>query len=202
MKRIYAGLFAAVGWFAIIGQYFQTTTSAGNYFSYFTILSNVLVAVTLTSAALAPESRLARWLNGPPVATAAALYITVTGLVYLVLLAPLYHLEGWVLFFDQLLHYVVPPAFVLYWLAFVPKGTLHLGHVVAMLVFPFAYGVYTLLRGPFVGWYPYPFIDAATLGYPRTFTNIVEFTLFFAFAGSIYVLADRLIGKFRAAAAT
>jgi hypothetical protein len=166
MSRLYAGVFAAVGWFAIVGQFFLTPTSAGNYFSYFTILSNVLVALTLTSVALAPGSGI-----------------------------------GWTKQFDHILHYVVPPAYVLFWLAFVRKGTLHVGSIPWMLIAPLAYGVYTLARGPFVGWYPYPFIDVTDLGYPHVFRNIVEFVVFFGFVSSIYVLIDRLAGRLRTAAA-
>jgi hypothetical protein len=196
-KRYYAALVAAVAWFAVIGQYLNSTTTTGNYFSYFTILSNVLVALITTAAALGPESAFGRFLNRPPVATATALYITVTGLVYFFILAPLYHLTGWVLFFDQVLHYVVPPAYVLFWLIFVPKGMLGLRNIAWMLIFPLAYGAYTLLRGPLVDWYPYPFIDATQLGYPKTLRNIGEFTLFFAFMGSIYVLVDHVLGHLR-----
>lgn len=203
MTRAYAGVFAAVGWFSVVGQYVNTYAGslAGtiNYFSYFTILSNILVAATLTSAALAlaRESGIGRLLNKPAVATATALYITVTGLIYFFILSHLYQLEGWTLQFDRLLHYVMPPAYVVFWLAFVPKGTLDLRNVVWMLVVPLVYGAYTLARGPVAGWYPYPFIDAATLGYPRTFRNTGEFIIFFAFMGSIYVLIDRLIGRLR-----
>jgi hypothetical protein len=202
MKRIYAGVFAAVGWFAIVGQFILTPTSAGNYFSYFTILSNLLVAATLTSAALMPDSAIARFFARPVVATSTAVYITVTGLVYYFLLAALYDLEGWTKQFDHILHYVVPPAYVLFWLAFVRKGTLHVGSIPWMLIAPLAYGVYTLARGPIVGWYPYPFVDVTELGYPHVFRNIVEFVIFFAFVSSIYVLIDRLVGRFRTAPAT
>jgi hypothetical protein len=196
LKRICAAAIAAVGWYAIAGQFFQSP-SAGNYFSYFTVLSNLLVAVTTTLVALAPESAPGRFFQRPLMATSVALYITVTGLVYWLILSRIYHLEGWVLFFDELLHYVIPPAFVLFWLVFIPKGTLDLRHLPWMLVAPIAYGAYTLVRGPLVDWYPYPFIDVSKLGYPTTFRNIVEFTIFFAFVGSIYVQIDHAIGRMR-----
>jgi hypothetical protein len=69
-----------------------------------------------------------------------------------------------------------------------------------MLIAPLAYGVYTLARGPLVDWYPYPFIDVSKLGYPLAFRNIGEFVVYFAVGGSIFVLADRLIGRLRPAA--
>jgi hypothetical protein len=200
MMRIYAAIFAAVGWFAIIGQYINAYLDVPggifNYVSFFTILSNILVATTLTSVALAPESGFGRMMTRPAVATATALYITVTGLVYYFLLAALYDLEGWTKHFDHLLHYVVPPAYVLFWAIWIRKGTLSLVNVPAMLLAPLLYGAYTLIRGPIANWYPYPFI-AATLGYPRTFLNIAEFIVFFAMMASIYVLADHLIARLK-----
>ena len=204
MKRIYAGVFAAVGWFAVIGQYLNkyadTLTDSIKYISFFTILSNILVAATLATAALAPESRLGRFLDKPGVATATVLYITVTGFVYHFLLASLYHLEGWTLIYDRLLHYVIPPAYVLFWLLFVPKGTLDLKNAALMLAFPVVYANYTLVRGPFADWYPYPFIDVSKLGYPQAFHNIVDFVILFAFVACVFVLIDRVAGMIRRAA--
>lgn len=196
-QRIYAVLLAALGWFAIIGQYVVSTTTIFNYVSFFTILSNILVTLTATFAALAPDSRPGRLLLKPIVATSTALYITITGVIYYVLLAKLYDLVGWNKTFSETLHYVMPPAYVLFWLLFIPKGTLTLRHVPWMLLFPLAYGIYTLLRGPLVDWYPYPFIDVRELGYPRAFRNIGEFVIFFALMGSIYVLIDQVVGRLR-----
>lgn len=199
--RIYAAVFAIVGWASVIGQYAvsnpHTLASTLDYFSYFTILSNVLVAATFTVAALAPQSAAGRFLLGPPVALATAVYITVTGTTYYVLLSSLYDLSGWELRFNHLLHYVMPPAFVLFWLAFVPKGTLRLRNLLWLLVPGLVYGAYTLAHGAVSGWYPYPFVDVTRLGYPRVVGEIVEFMAFFSLVGAVYVLIDWLIGNFR-----
>lgn len=201
MKRTYAGLFAAVGWFAVIGQYFvaHAGTLAGvvDYLSYFTILSNILVATTLTSVAIAPRSRPADFLTWPPVAMATAVYITVTGLTFYFILSRLYDLEGWTRHLDHLLHYVMPPAYVVFWLAFVRKGTLRLRHVVWMLAPPLIYAGWTVVHGAFSGFYPYPFVDISKLGYPKFFRNVGEFIVFFSLVGSICVLIDRLAGRAR-----
>ena len=61
MARLYRAVFACVGWFAVALQYAVTLadnpdSSAGeltlNFFSYFTILSNILVALALTFSLL------------------------------------------------------------------------------------------------------------------------------------------------------
>ncbi|MCB1496137.1 MAG: Pr6Pr family membrane protein [Bauldia sp.] len=194
-----AGVLAIVGWFAVVGQYFATDVEgfAGtvNYFSYFTILSNILVAATLTAAALAPDSRVGRFLLRPPVAMATMVYITVTALTYYVMLASLYRLEGWARHFDHILHYAMPPAFLLFWLVAVPKGGLRFGAIVWVLVPPFVYGAWTLLHGALSGFWPYPFVDAAKIGYLDFFRNVAIFGVFFAVVATFYILIDRLLGR-------
>ena len=201
MKRIYAGVFALVGWFSVIGQYLTThadgLASTIDYLSYFTILSNILVASTLSFAALAPGSGPGRFLLRPPVAMATAVYITVTGITYYFILSGLYHLTGWTKHFDHLLHYVMPPAYVLFWLVFLPKGALHLRNVAWMLVPPLLYAAWTLIHGPLSGFWPYPFVDLPKIGWTAFIKNVVEFTIFFALVGAIYTLIDRVIGHLR-----
>jgi hypothetical protein len=199
MARIYAAVFAVVGWWAVIGQYVVTyagTPEAVHYLSFFTILSNILVALTFSVAALAPHGSAGKLLLRPPMATATALYITVTGLVYYFMLASLYDLSGWTKVYNSTLHYALPPAYVLFWLAFVQKGTLRLRHALWMLAAPMAYGVYTLARGAMVAWYPYPFLNAAELGYPRTFWNIGEFLIIFIVGALAFLLLDNVLGRF------
>ena len=88
-------------------------TRLGRLVSYFTIQSNLLVAVTAVQLARDPL-RDGRWWRA--VRVAAVVGITVTGLVHFVLLRPLLDLEGasWVA--DKLLHMVVPVVAVLGWL--------------------------------------------------------------------------------------
>lgn len=204
MKRIYAGAFALVGWFAVVGQYFashyDSLSSTIDYFSYFTVLSNILVAATLTSAALAPRSAVGGYLLKPTVAVATAVYISVTGLTYWLVLSALYDLAGWVLFFDRLLHYVMPPAYVLFWLVFIPKGELRLSAAAWALIPPIAYAAYTFTHGPLTGFYPYPFVDLPKIGVWNTARNVLEFIVFFYVTGVVYVAIDRLIARLRQSA--
>ena len=69
----------------------------------------------------------------------------------------------------------MPPAFVLFWLLFIPKGSLHLRTVPWMMLPPLLYGAWALFHGAVTGWYPYPFIDVGKLGYPLVFLHIIEF---------------------------
>jgi hypothetical protein len=102
-------------------------------------------------------------------------------------------IHGWEARYDHLLHYVMPPAYVLFWLLYIPKGSLHLHNVPAIMVPPLTYGGWTLLHGAFSGFYPYPFVNVAKIGYDSVLTHIVEFVFVFAFAGVVFVVLDRLI---------
>ncbi|MEX0852930.1 MAG: Pr6Pr family membrane protein [Bauldia sp.] len=168
-----------------------------DFFSFFTVESNLLVAGLTGAFALASGARGATLIKRPAVAGAASLYIAVTGVTYYVLLSAIYHPVGLGLLATNLLHYVVPPAYVAFWLVFVPKGALGLRAAAAWLAFPIAYAAYTLIRGPFAGLYPYPFIDAAALGYAGVLRSVAGLIVGFALAAILIVALDRLMGRLR-----
>ena len=142
-----------------------------SFFSYFTVLTNTLVATVLTCAVTPRESAARRWFLQPWVSSGVTVSIVVVGLAYSVLLRHLWHPEGWQFIADELLHDVMPLVFLGYWWFCVPKGTLRLWHLPVWLIYPLVYFAYALLRGNLLGAYAYPFIDVAVLGYPQVFIN-------------------------------
>lgn len=130
-------------------------------FTYFTILSNLLVAYGAWTLALGRDrdSRLWRVLR-----LDALIGITVTGLVHYVMLRPLFHPEGldWVA--DRALHVAVPLAAVLGWLACGPRGRVRGADVWWALLPPVGWLVVVFLRGAVTGFYPYPFLDVGANG--------------------------------------
>lgn len=196
--RFYGGIAAVIGWFALGLQLLLILTAdsdisvggrAVNFFSYFTILSNILAALVLTSAWRGGGIFLGR----PGVQTAATLYMTITGLVYTFILAGIWAPTGWAFVADALLHYVMPVVVVLFWFLFVRKGTLTTRSIVWMMAFPIVYAAYSLIRGPIVEWYPYPFLDVGDLGGGRVAANIVAMIVAFLVVGAIYLGLDRLL---------
>ncbi len=129
--------------------------SDGDYFSYFTVLSNLFVVAMLLHGALRPahtRSRTVELLRG-----AAVVYILTTGIVYLLLLsghAPTY---PWV---NAILHYLMPVAVTLDWLSDPPSVRLEPARTLVLwMAFPLLYVFYTLARGAIVDWYPYFFVN-------------------------------------------
>jgi hypothetical protein len=201
-RRTVAALLAAVGWFALalqLGIMLRNATTAGtgllaavgSFLSFFTVLTNLLVAVGLAATIPAVPPRVLRPFVEPPGATALAGYITVVGVVYSLVLRQLWHPTGAQRVADVLLHDVMPLAYVIYWLALVPKGRLRWRHVWPWLAFPGVYTVASLVRGALIHVYPYPFIDVVALGYRRVLGNMVLLFSAFLVLGLVYVAIDR-----------
>lgn len=133
------------------------------FISYFTVLSNLLVAVTATTLALG-QDRAPTWWR--VVRLNAVVSIAVTGLVHWFFLRPLLNLSGADYLADKLLHVVVPLLAVIGWVAFGPRGLAGRALLLPSLIYPIGWLVYTLVRGAIVDWYPYPFLDVGLHGYP------------------------------------
>ena len=156
---------------------------AGNFFSFFTIQSNILAAAALLSAALVRRKE--RSLGFDAARTAATFYIAITGVVFAALLSGLQEqLDTHNPFANSVLHYVIPAAVVVDWLADPPRHRLGTKVALAWLAYPVAWFGYTLARGAAVGWYPYPFVDVSRHGYGRVLVNGVVFLAAFA-AGAL-----------------
>ena len=155
-QRFFGIALALMTWFAIILQLLITTESYTNFFSYFTILSNILVAVGLSCAIFIPHTKLGNYCASISVQSAIALYIFIVGLVYNLVLRGIWEPKGWQLLADNLLHVAVPLLYVLYWLVFIPKGTLTWKDGIVWAYFPLVYLIYSLIRGQFDGLVPLP----------------------------------------------
>ncbi|MEX5666709.1 Pr6Pr family membrane protein [Pseudomonas neuropathica] len=162
-----------------------------SFFSYFTILTNTLVATVLTCAVTDRESAARRWFLQPWVSSGIAVSIAVVGLAYSLLLRHLWHPEGWQFIADELLHDVMPLLFLGYWWVCVPKGSLRWWHLPVWLIYPLVYFIYALLRGHLLGAYAYPFIDVAVLGYPQVLVNAGGILVGFVGIGLVVIGLDR-----------
>lgn len=171
-------------------------TRLGRLVSYFTIQSNLLVAVTAWQLWRDPL-RDGRWWR--PVRLAALVGITVTGLVHFVLLRPLLHLEGLNYVADKMLHLVVPVLAIAVWAAVGPRPRSSWRSAPVVLVWPLVWLAYTLVVGGLSGWYPYPFLDPSGSGWGAVVLACVGITVLVVAVGAAYVALDR---RLRAAPAT
>jgi hypothetical protein len=181
-KKTTGTVIAIIAWFALILQLslsLKTITATGfsslktitNFFSYFTILSNLFVAISLTLVLISPTSRPGTFFSKTSVQSAIAVYIFIVGLVYNLVLRNLWAPSGLQLVADNLLHVAVPFFYVIYWGVFTPRRKLQWKNIFPWLIFPALYLAYSLLRGPVANWYPYPFVDADKFGYGKVVVN-------------------------------
>jgi hypothetical protein len=198
-----AGLLAGITWFALVLQLvlllnpavptgFSTLKSIINFFSYFTILSNLLVAVCLTVILIIPSSPAGRFFSRASVQSAITVYIFIVGLVYNLVLRNLWKPEGWQLVADNLLHVAVPLLFSLYWFFFIPSRSLQWKQLLPWLLFPALYLAYSLLRGEYTHWYPYPFLHAGNLGYGKVVINAIAVLVAFVVTGAGIIGINRM----------
>lgn len=160
------GFFGLLVLVAIAAQ-LKVTVDAGvlnlvNFFSYFTIQSNLIGAAVLLFLAVrggAPRSARVDWWRG-----AASVYLTVTFAVVIVLLSKVdVGLQlPWV---DFVLHKLIPVVVVADYVLDPPANRLSMRGGLFWLVYPVVWITYTMIRGPIAGWYPYPFLDPANGGY-------------------------------------
>lgn len=170
---------ALLSWFAVTAQFFisidnaslETFTLVIRFFSYFTILTNLIVAVCSTSLALFPKKPIGLFFSKRSTLTAVTLYILLVGLVYNVLLRALWQPHGMAKIVDELLHSVIPLLVLIYWWCDQGKGGMGWKDLLGWLIYPFIYLLYTLGHGAISGFYPYPFVDVNTLGWSTMLIN-------------------------------
>jgi hypothetical protein len=122
-------------------------------------------------------------------------YIIVVGVVYEQLLRHLWHPQGMQLLADLVLHDAVPLLYSLYWLVFISKGGLRWSDPAIWLLYPVVFFLYSMFRGVTFGIYPYPFINAAPLGFERVFENAMTLLAIFYGLGAGLTLLDHALGS-------
>jgi hypothetical protein len=172
------------------GEHVTLGTRFERLFSYFTIQSNLFVLGTSIAVALNVfrDGKLWRVLRFD-----ALLGIIITGLVYETILAPLVHLEGWALVATIGFHYIAPWATLIGWLIFGPRPRMTWVTTAFAFIWPLLWLVYTFVHGAVTGWYPYPFLDVATIGFADSVRNSAVVLLIGVVIAVVLTLLDRYL---------
>jgi hypothetical protein len=163
-----------------------------NVFCFFTVQSNIIVGITCLLLALRLDRRTAVFrvirLDG-------LLGIVVTFLVFHLALSSLQELSGKAAVADLLLHTASPIMCTLGWLVFGPRGWVTWRVVWLSLIFPICWLVFTLVRGPIVNFYPYPFLDVDEHGYPQVLVNCAIVAILFVGLGALARVTDQWLSR-------
>ena len=153
--------FAAVTLVAVGAQlivHVQNQFPLGNFFSYFTNLSNLFAAIVFIIGAVYLLQRRDPTPADDLVRGASVVAMAIVGIVFSVLLqdTDLGKLLPWV---NAIVHYIMPVVVVADWFYQPPKSRVRLRQALYWLIYPLLYLVYTLIRGAATGFYPYPFLN-------------------------------------------
>lgn len=189
-----------IGWFALIAQYYlhienrisSLPEANFRFFTYFTILVNLIVAIYFTSIAFKKqgvEDKNSGYL------TAITVYITIVGVTYQIILRGTWQPTGLQRLVDELLHSVMPVLTIIFWYLFENKALVKYNQILKWAIFPIVYLIAILIRGSFSGFYPYPFVDVAALGLTKVLINSLFITIFFFIISFLYIKIGKAISK-------
>ncbi len=197
----YAKIFGfCIVWFAITIQFIlmmqnrqadilETTI---RFFSFFTILTNILVALYFTASLFKLKRFPFNLLLDKGAITAITAFIIIVGLVYQIVLRGIWAPTGLQYIVDELLHTIIPLFMLGYWFFNAKKEDLILSAVFYWLLYPIIYIALIIVRGYYSGYYPYPFLNIEEIGLETALINI-----FIIFALSITIItALSIVGKY------
>jgi hypothetical protein len=128
--------------------------------------------------------------------------ITVTMLIYLIVLVPTRFADGDAEIFsltDNLIHIITPVLVIVDWLVFVPKGSFRWIDPLLWTLIPYAYLAWAFAHGALGGeftpgqTYPYPFMDVDALGLGGVAQWIIALTIALVAVGFVFVIIDRVL---------
>jgi hypothetical protein len=159
------------------------------YFGYFTILTNLFVALVAMAELAGGRWAWAKTLARRSVAGCATASIVFVCASYHLLLGNIWAPEGLQKLADLDLHYAVPLLALLHW-TLSPGPRLPARAPLIWCAYPAAYFAYALIRGAWLHRYPYPFIDVSVLGLSRVWLNsLILLAAFLVFGYSIWGIA-------------
>jgi hypothetical protein len=200
MKRPFAFIVALVAWFALVVQLvvsIRLGIARGGgwafglwmYVAFFTVTTNLIVAIASLAVAVAPASRVGRALGNADSMTGISASIILVAITYNAILAGLWRPSGWQLIADLALHDVVPVLFVVLWWIAVPRRSVVLRRAALWAIYPVVYFAYAMIRGVLTDFYPYPFINVDQLGVVAVAINALGVLLaFFVILGILIAL--------------
>ncbi len=194
---IYRVIFASLSWFTLIASALIYTFTYGtilpwfNSFKAFTMQTNLMVTIWFTLAIV--------WHNKPeslekimgPLKGAFTMYITITFVVFAILLSPFYQPTGFAAFSNLVLHYITPIAFILDWVLTETKLRYRWNYLLYWIIYPLCYIIFAVIHGTFTGSYLYYFLDINALGI-LGFVMFVSILIAFGLAlGCLYIWINR-----------
>lgn len=180
---------------ALLVAFYLSLSIIPIFFSYFTVLSNILITGFFIYLGIYNPKKISRtlnWFRG-----AAVLYMSMTGVIYWSILVNNHSLsiDPWI---NMTLHGVMPIAAFLSWILFPLNNKLVYRNALQWLSLPLLFVFITLIRGLYVNWYPYFFLNPVIEGgYLKVSLNILGILICSGLAGLALIWLGKMIHKNR-----
>ena len=203
MKKQFDIIGFLIGWVSVITQFILMLQNrqAGivetiiRFFSFFTILTNTLVALYFTARAFKIKNEVFSIFYKKGTLTALTVFILVVGMVYQIILRHVWEPKGLQLIIDEMLHTINPIFVLVYWILFALREDVNFQNIKSWLWYPVIYFAYIIIRGYFSGFYPYPFVNIPVIGYKQLFINFILICSFIIALSAILVAIGRKLKR-------
>ncbi|MGX5694870.1 Pr6Pr family membrane protein [Agromyces soli] len=197
---------------AVVGQFAKSLSmvpDAGffvvNFFSFFTIQSNLIGAVVLAIGAVLAFRSSGDSDGFTLVRVCATAYLATTLVVYNTLLRDISLDQATTLpWSNEILHVWAPLYVVLDWVFAPGRQPVAWRRLWIVAIYPLVWAAYTMVRGAIVGWYPYPFLNPAVkpgVGYDGVLVYVVAIAAFILLVGAGVIALSRTSWPYRTTAA-
>ena len=166
-----------------------------NYFSYFTTQTNLMIDIWLTIAIIYANRENKPKILGSIPRGAITLYITVTFLIFALILSDGSLPQGLALYTNTVSHYILPIAFIFDWVITETENKYEWLYDVYWIAYPILYLIYSLVRGAITNFYPYFFLDLNVLSVIDLVVSAMGLTILFLLLGAIYICVNRTLNK-------
>jgi hypothetical protein len=176
--------------YAILAKAIGIGLGAWRFVGFFTILTNIGVALIATEIALGLDNR-------PTDARGRLMGLTsiaTVGITYSLLLRATWHPQGWQKVADVMLHDATPILFLGLWLL-MPHGKLGWRDLKWALAPPLLYLIYAMGRGAIDGWYAYWFLNPATQSLGQLTLSVTGMLAIIAVVAAVAIAVDKRLGR-------
>jgi hypothetical protein len=190
-RLFFAGLTVVAIVVQLISLANKGTLDPVNYFSYFTIDSNLIATGVLISGAATRDRPATPTLD--LIRGGAVVYMSITGIVFTLLLSNT-DVDTAIPWVNSVVHELMPLVMLADWLITPPAAKLRLRQGMLWLSFPLVWIVYTLIRGAIVNKYPYPFLNPVHGGYASVAVYCVAILIAMVVVSAFVVVLANAVG--------
>ncbi len=202
MERVLIYLLAIIGWITLVVRIYLKITTSGlplieslvQFFSFFTILTNLLVTIYCTVNLLSSNQKnQTNLFLKQETLTALTVFILMVGTVYHLVLKSLWNPEGLLMITDEIHHTFVPLGTLALWIVSKNNKSGNLKSLYGWLLYPFLYLSIILINGSFSDFYPYPFLNVTELGLGRVMVNSFYLLIVMSFLFLIFYFIKKYL---------